>query len=80
MIPGYPQAKLYPGKSLLRRLLTSGIVIQVFPLHDDEALKKLEDTWYTRFALKYQPIDSIRGYFGETIALYFGFWNISLLH
>ncbi|XP_033720537.1 anoctamin-10 isoform X5 [Tursiops truncatus] len=73
MIPGYPQAKLYPGKSLLRRLLTSGIVIQVFPLHDNEALKKLEDTWYTRFTLKYQPIDSIRGYFGETIALYFGF-------
>ncbi|XP_058585193.1 anoctamin-10 isoform X1 [Neofelis nebulosa] len=73
MIPGYPQAKLYPGKSLLRRLLTSGIVIQVFPLHDNEALKKLEDTWYTRFTLKYQPIDHIRGYFGETIALYFGF-------
>ncbi|XP_077610424.1 anoctamin-10 [Crocuta crocuta] len=73
MIPGYPQAKLYPGKSLLRRLLTSGIVIQVFPLHDNEALKKLEDTWYTRFTFKYQPIDHIRGYFGETIALYFGF-------
>uniref|UniRef100_A0A8C9JYN7 Anoctamin n=1 Tax=Panthera tigris altaica TaxID=74533 RepID=A0A8C9JYN7_PANTA len=73
MIPGYPQAKLYPGKSLLRRLLTSGLVIQVFPLHDNEALKKLEDTWYTRFALKCQPIDHIRGYFGETIALYFGF-------
>lgn len=73
MIPGYPQAKLYPGKSLMRRLLTSGIVTQVFPLHDTEALKKLEDTWYTRFALKYQPIDSIRSYFGETIALYFGF-------
>ncbi|XP_013202095.1 anoctamin-10 isoform X1 [Microtus ochrogaster] len=73
MIPGYPQAKLYPGKSLMRRLLTSGIVTQVFPLHDNEALKKLEDSWYTRFALKYQPIDSIRGYFGETIALYFGF-------
>ncbi|KAM8922281.1 anoctamin-10 isoform 2-T2 [Lycaon pictus] len=73
MIPGYPQAKLYPGKSLLRRLLTSGIVIQVFPLHDNEALKKLEDSWYTRFTLKYQPLDCIRGYFGETIALYFGF-------
>ncbi|KAM9592208.1 anoctamin-10 isoform 1-T2 [Trichechus inunguis] len=73
MIPGYPQAKLYPGKSLLRRLITSGVVIQVFPLHDNEALKKLEDTWYTRLTLKYQPIDNIRGYFGETIALYFGF-------
>ncbi|XP_037684957.1 anoctamin-10-like [Choloepus didactylus] len=73
MIPGYPQTKLYPGKSLLRRLLTAGIVIQVFPLHDNEALKKLEDTWYTRFTLKYQPVDSIRRYFGETIAVYFGF-------
>ncbi|XP_021113372.1 anoctamin-10 isoform X3 [Heterocephalus glaber] len=73
MIPGYPQAKLYPGKSLLRRLLTSGIVVQVFPLHDREALKKLEDSWYTRFSLHCQPIDRIRGYFGETVALYFGF-------
>lgn len=73
LIPGYPQAKLYPGKSLLRRLLTSGIVIQVFPLHDNEALKKLEDSWYTRFTFKFQPVDRIRGYFGETIALYFGF-------
>ncbi|XP_003476919.2 anoctamin-10 isoform X3 [Cavia porcellus] len=73
MIPGYPHAKLYPGKSILRRLLTSGIVLQVFPLHDHEALRKLEDAWYTRFSLHYQPIDSIRSYFGETIALYFGF-------
>ncbi|XP_007505303.2 anoctamin-10 isoform X1 [Monodelphis domestica] len=73
MIPGYPQAKLYPGKSILRRLLTSGLVTQVFPLHDKESLKKLESTWYNRFKMKYQPLDGIRAYFGETIALYFGF-------
>lgn len=42
--------------SVVRRLLTSGIVVQVFPLHDNEALKKLEDAWYTRFPLKYQPV------------------------
>lgn len=42
--------------SAVRRLLTSGIIIQVFPLHDNEALKKLEDSWYTRFTLKYQPV------------------------
>lgn len=46
--------------SAVRRLLTSGIVTQVFPLHDSEALKKLEDSWYTRFALKYQPIGMCR--------------------
>ncbi|XP_054016927.1 anoctamin-10 [Dryobates pubescens] len=73
MIPGYPQAKLYPGKSIVRRLLTSGILVQIFPLHDREELKKLRYTWYGRVKVGYQPLDEIRCYFGETIALYFGF-------
>ncbi|XP_025901334.1 anoctamin-10 isoform X2 [Nothoprocta perdicaria] len=73
IIPGYPQAKLYPGKSIVRRLLTNGILIQIFPLHDQEELKKLRHTWYGRVKIGYQPLDEIRCYFGETIALYFGF-------
>ncbi|XP_064300243.1 anoctamin-10 isoform X2 [Phalacrocorax carbo] len=73
MIPGYPQAKLYPGKSIVRRLLTSGILVQIFPLHDREELKKLRHSWYGRVKIGYQPLDEIRCYFGETIALYFGF-------
>ncbi|XP_065688886.1 anoctamin-10 isoform X1 [Patagioenas fasciata] len=73
MIPGYPQAKLYPGKSIVRRLLTNGILVQIFPLHDREELKKLRHSWYGRVKVGYQPLDEIRCYFGETIALYFGF-------
>uniref|UniRef100_A0A8D2PNR2 Anoctamin n=1 Tax=Zosterops lateralis melanops TaxID=1220523 RepID=A0A8D2PNR2_ZOSLA len=73
MIPGYPQAKLYPGKSIVRRLLTNGILVQIFPLHDREELKKLSHSWYGRVKVGYQPLDDIRCYFGETIALYFGF-------
>ncbi|XP_053323948.1 anoctamin-10 isoform X2 [Spea bombifrons] len=72
-IPGYPQAKLYPGKSILRRLQTSGVLVQVFPLHDKEDLKRLTHQWYRQIRIGFQPIDQIRRYFGDTIGLYFGF-------
>ncbi|KAM4706305.1 anoctamin-10 [Rhinophrynus dorsalis] len=72
-IPGYPNAKLYPGKSILRRLQTNGIMIQIFPLHDKEGLKRLTYQWYRQIKIAFQPINQIRGYFGDTIGLYFGF-------
>ncbi|XP_069814700.1 anoctamin-10 isoform X2 [Dendropsophus ebraccatus] len=72
-IPGYPQSKLYPGKSIVRRMQTSGLLIQIFPLHDKKELKRLSFRWYHQIQFAYQPIDEIRHYFGDTIGLYFGF-------
>uniref|UniRef100_A0A3B3Z3P5 Anoctamin n=1 Tax=Poecilia mexicana TaxID=48701 RepID=A0A3B3Z3P5_9TELE len=72
-VPGYSNAKLYPGKSIIRRLLSKGILIQMFPLHHKEELKRLSFSWYKKFKLSLQPLDEIRHYYGEGQALYFGF-------
>ncbi|XP_048385780.1 anoctamin-10 [Stegostoma tigrinum] len=73
MVPGHPQAKLYPGKSIFRRLQTSGILIQLYPLHDPAELKKLSFIWYRQVKFSFQPLDEIQKYFGQSIALYFAF-------
>uniref|UniRef100_A0A8C7WYV2 Anoctamin n=1 Tax=Oryzias sinensis TaxID=183150 RepID=A0A8C7WYV2_9TELE len=81
-VPGYSQAKLYPGKSIIRRLQSKGILVQMFPLHDKEELKRLSFSWYRTVRLSLQPLDAIRRYFGEGQALYFGFleyFTIALL-
>uniref|UniRef100_A0A7N6AKD6 Anoctamin n=1 Tax=Anabas testudineus TaxID=64144 RepID=A0A7N6AKD6_ANATE len=72
-VPGYTQTKLYPGKSIVRRLQSKGILIQMFPLHEKEALKRLSFSWYKKVKLSLQPLDDIKHYYGEGQALYFGF-------
>ncbi|XP_064201445.1 anoctamin-10 isoform X1 [Anguilla rostrata] len=72
-VPGYAQMKLYPGKSIIRRMQSKGILLQIFPLHVKEDLKRLSLSWYQKVKLSYQPLDDIRQYFGESMALYFGF-------
>lgn len=72
-IPGYTQVKLYPGKSIMRRMQSKSLLVQCFPLHMKEDLKRLSLSWYKKVKLSCQPLDDIRQYFGETLALYFGF-------
>ncbi|KAK7147824.1 hypothetical protein R3I94_010375 [Phoxinus phoxinus] len=72
-VPGYPKLKLYPGKSVVRRLQSKGVLVQYFPLHNKEDLKRLSFSWYKKIKLSFQPLDDIRRYFGEGLALYFGF-------
>uniref|UniRef100_A0A8B9JXF9 Anoctamin n=1 Tax=Astyanax mexicanus TaxID=7994 RepID=A0A8B9JXF9_ASTMX len=72
-VPGYAKVKLYPGKSVIRRLQSKAILLQYFPLHDKEELKRLSVSWYRKIKLSFQPLDDIRHYFGEGLALYFGF-------
>ncbi|XP_051878950.1 anoctamin-10 [Pristis pectinata] len=73
MVPGHPQAKLYPGKSIIRRLQTSGLLLRIYPLHNKEELKKLSTIWYKRLHIALQPLNDIEKYFGQNIALYFAF-------
>ncbi|XP_005096666.1 anoctamin-10 isoform X2 [Aplysia californica] len=76
-IPGYPKNSLYPGKSIIKKYLSRNIVSNLFPLHEEEKLKRLGDEWYTmKNYFKTQPIEKIQEYFGVKIALYFSFLGI----
>ncbi|KAB0797482.1 hypothetical protein PPYR_08475 [Photinus pyralis] len=71
-IPGYPQYTLYEGQSILHVCLVEHLIKAIYPLHDVESLKKLGKRWYATL-FDPQPLEEIRLYFGEAIALYFAF-------
>lgn len=54
-VPGLPTCTLYEGQSILQVCLHFKIVTKVYPLHDNEALKKLGRKWYMSLFEK-QPI------------------------
>ncbi|XP_030753800.1 anoctamin-10 [Sitophilus oryzae] len=71
-IPGYPLFKLYDNQAIIPFAQNWGLITKIYPLHEEEALKKLAGSWYMPRFMR-QPIEDIRNYFGETIALYFAF-------
>ncbi|GFR93884.1 anoctamin [Elysia marginata] len=82
-IPGYSQHHLYPGKSIIKKYLSRKIVTSMYPLHDEESLKRLTSEWcsFNKY-FNPQPINSIQKYFGTKIAIYFsflGFYTVSLI-
>lgn len=69
--PGQDHAELYHGQSIIQAALYEEFIINMYSLHDKEFLKKMGPTWYKSY--KHQPVDLIRNYFGESIAMYFSF-------
>ncbi|XP_053558949.1 anoctamin-10 isoform X2 [Bombina bombina] len=81
-IPGYLEHKLFPGQQTVDLLQKWGIIVKFYPVHDKEELKSLIRSWYKQISIGPQPIDAVRAYFGESVALYFRFleyFTVSLI-
>ncbi|KAG8012942.1 Anoctamin-10, partial [Nibea albiflora] len=55
-----------------QKLGSAGVIVDTFPLHDPDKLKDLSEAWYSGNQLA-QPLDSVNGYFGSSVAFYFSF-------
>ncbi|XP_038077941.1 anoctamin-8-like isoform X1 [Patiria miniata] len=62
--------KFLEAQAIVPKLLSKGIVTQVLPLHNSEALASLKTNW-VQAVFRLQPIDDICAYFGVKIAMYF---------
>ncbi|KAM7165120.1 anoctamin-9 [Macrochelys suwanniensis] len=71
------------SKETLQKLIKAKVFEAAFPLHEQEGLRELlKKNWAQwRKILKEQPIEDIRSYFGEKVALYFAWlgWYTRIL-
>ena len=70
-LPGHSNKRFMKRSPVLAAYREAGL-IDSFPLHDDEALTKLYAEWSNASMFK-PPIEAIRDYFGENVALYASF-------
>ncbi|CAH8558225.1 unnamed protein product [Heterobilharzia americana] len=73
--------KLVDGQCMIPSLQSAGIINQIFPLHEPNALEKLTRIWI-RGWIVHQPLDEIKEYFGAKVAIYFawlGHYTYSLI-
>ena len=70
-LPGHSTRTSIKCAPVLAAYREAGL-IDTFPLHDEETLTKLYSTWKKANTLD-PPIELIRDYFGENVALYVSF-------
>ncbi|KAH8375735.1 hypothetical protein KR093_008376 [Drosophila rubida] len=64
------RAAVAEGQSIVAAWQESGLITQVFPLHESCSLTQLQTHWVKQIFAP-QPLDDIAAYFGVKVALYF---------
>ncbi|KAM8715564.1 hypothetical protein ACLKA7_002591 [Drosophila subpalustris] len=64
------RASVAEGQSIVAAWQESGLITQVFPLHESCSLTQLQTHWVKQIFAP-QPLDDIAAYFGVKVALYF---------
>jgi len=76
-LPGHGACSIIAESAVLDSYRHTGL-IDTFPLHDKEQLKRVYDDWKKSNLLS-PPVEAIRDYFGENVALYVSFTSFYTL-